>query len=221
MMVHVGHADGMVSGAAHTTRHTLRPALEFIRTRQGSDLVSSALFLCRPDRVLVYADCTVNPSPTPVELADIASTTADTAAAFGLTPRVAMVSYDPGFSALGADIDKVAEATKIARERRRDVPIEGPMPYDVAVDADAAAASTPDSVVAGAATVLIFPDLHTGTETWGRVQRATGAVAMGPVLQGLARPVNDLSRRCTVSDVVRLVAMTAIQAQQTTPDVEE
>lgn len=214
MMVHVGHADGMVSGAAHTTRHTLRPALEFIRTRPGSDLVSSVFFMCLPDRVLVYGDCAVNPSPTPAELADIAATSADTAAQFGITPRVAMLSYATGFSGLGADVDKVREATKIARERRRDLPIDGPLQYDAAVDPDTAATKSPDSPVAGHATVLIFPDLNTGNNTYKAVQRSSGAVAIGPVLQGLAKPVNDLSRGCKVADVVNTVAITAIQAQQ-------
>ena len=214
MMVHVGHADGMVSGAAHTTRHTLGPAVEFIRTRPGSDLVSSVVFMCLPDRVLVFGDCAVNPSPTPVELADIAATSADTATEFGLPARVAMVSQATGLAGLGADVDKVREATKIVRERHRELTVDGPLSYDTAVDGDVAASTAPDSPVAGQATVLIFPDLSTGNGARKEVQRSSGAVAIGPILQGLAKPVNDLSRGCRVADVVNTVAITAVQAQQ-------
>ncbi len=213
MMVHRGDADGMVSGAAHTTQHTIRPALEFVRTRPGCNVVSSVFFMCLEDRVLVYGDCAVNPDPNAEQLADIATTSADTAAAFGVEPRVAMLSYSTGESGKGADVDKVREATQIARERRPDLKIEGPIQYDAAVDASVAQSKLPDSEVAGKATVLIFPDLNTGNNTYKAVQRSAGAVAVGPVLQGLNKPVNDLSRGCLVEDIVNTVAITAIQAQ--------
>jgi phosphate acetyltransferase len=213
MMVHKGLADGMVSGAAHTTAHTIRPALEFIKTKPGVSIVSSVFLMCLHDRVLVYADCAVNPNPDAAQLADIAISSAETAARFGITPRVAMLSYSTGSSGDGADVAHVREATAIARALRPDLPIEGPMQYDAAVDPDVARKKLPDSRVAGNATVFIFPDLNTGNNTYKAVQRSAGAVAIGPILQGLNRPVNDLSRGCTVLDIVNTVAVTAIQAQ--------
>jgi phosphate acetyltransferase len=218
MMVHKGMADGMVSGAAHTTAHTVRPALEFIRTRKGVSVVSSVFLMCLRDRVLVYGDCAVNPNPNAEQLADIAISSAETAAMFGIQPRVAMLSYSTGASGSGEDVAHVREATKIARLRRPDLMIEGPMQYDAAVDAGVARKKLPDSKVAGSATVFIFPDLNTGNNTYKAVQRSAGAVAIGPILQGLRKPVNDLSRGCTVTDIVNTVAVTAIQAQ--TPSSE-
>ena len=216
MMVHRGDADGMVSGAVHTTQHTIRPALEFVRTRPGSKVVSSVFFMCLEDRVLVYGDCAVNPDPNAEQLADIATTSAETAKDFGIDPRVAMLSYSTGESGKGADVEKVREATRMAREQRPDLKIEGPIQYDAAVDASVAKSKLPDSEVAGQATVFIFPDLNTGNNTYKAVQRSAGAVAVGPVLQGLNKPVNDLSRGCLVEDIVNTVAITAIQAQMTT-----
>ncbi|MEY6431660.1 phosphate acetyltransferase [Thioalkalicoccus limnaeus] len=213
-MVYHGHADGMVSGAMHTTQHTIRPAFEMIKTRPGVELVSSVFFMCLADRVLVYGDCAVNPNPNAEQLADIAITSAATAADFGIAPRVAMLSYSTGASGKGADVERVRDAVRIARERRPDLKIEGPIQYDAAVDADVARTKMPDSEVAGQATVLIFPDLNTGNNTYKAVQRSAGAVAIGPVLQGLNKPVNDLSRGCTVTDIVNTVAITAIQAHQ-------
>ena len=212
LLVATGQVDGMVSGAAHTTAHTIRPALELLRDEAVS-LVSSAFFMCLPDRVLVFADCAVNPDPTAEQLADIAITTADTAVRFGVEPRVAMVSYSTGTSGAGADVDKVRTATELVAERRPELPLAGPIQYDAAVDPATGAAKLPGNPVAGHATVLIFPDLNTGNTTYKAVQRAAHAVAVGPVLQGLRRPVNDLSRGCTVPDIVNTVAITAIQAQ--------
>jgi len=213
LMVYTGDADGMVSGAMHTTQHTIRPAFETIRTRPGVKLVSSVFFMCLPDRVLVYGDCAVNPNPDSEQLADIAITSAATAAAFGIEPMIAMLSYSTGASGKGEDVERVREAVRIARERRPDLKIEGPIQYDAAVDASVAASKMPGSEVAGHATVFIFPDLNTGNNTYKAVQRSAGAVAIGPVLQGLNMPVNDLSRGCTVTDIVNTVAITAIQAQ--------
>jgi len=213
MMVYNGEADGMVSGSINTTAHTIRPAFEFIKTRPGSDLVSSVFFMCLPDRVLVYGDCAVNPNPTAEQLAQIATTSADTAAAFGIEPRVAMLSYATGESGSGADVDMVREATRLAQAARPDLAIDGPLQYDAAVDAGVAKTKLPASSVAGRATVFIFPDLNTGNNTYKAVQRSAGAIAVGPVLQGLRKPVNDLSRGCTVPDIVNTVAITAIQAQ--------
>ena len=212
LMVHSGRADGMVSGAAHSTAHTIRPALELLRCPGGPGLVSSVFLMCLPDRVLVYGDCAVNPRPSAEQLADIAISSADTAAVFGVEPRVAMLSYSTGESGSGEDVEKVRTATNLARERRPDLPIEGPIQYDAAVDADVARKKLPESEVAGRATVFVFPDLNTGNNTYKAVQRSAGAVAIGPVLQGLAKPVNDLSRGCTVPDIVNTVAVTAIQA---------
>jgi phosphate acetyltransferase len=215
MMVHLGDAHGMVSGSINTTAHTVRPALEFIKTREGFSLVSSVFFMCLPDRVLVYGDCAVNPNPTAEQLAEIALASADTAAAFGVEPRVAMLSYATGGSGSGADVEMVRTATELARQRRPDLAIDGPLQYDAAVDAGVARTKLPGSSVAGRATVFIFPDLNTGNNTYKAVQRSAGAIAVGPVLQGLKKPVNDLSRGCTVPDIVNTVAITAIQAQAT------
>ncbi len=212
LMVQCGRADGMVSGAAHSTAHTIRPALELLRSPGGPSVVSSVFLMCLEDRVLVYGDCAVNPRPTAEQLADIAISSAETARNFGVEPRVAMLSYSTGESGSGEDVDKVRQATQLARERRPDLPIEGPIQYDAAVDASVARSKLPESEVAGRATVFIFPDLNTGNNTYKAVQRSAGAVAIGPVLQGLAKPVNDLSRGCTVPDIVNTVAVTAIQA---------
>ncbi|MDX1414258.1 MAG: phosphate acetyltransferase [Candidatus Promineifilaceae bacterium] len=213
MMVYRGDADGMVSGAAHTTQHTIRPALQFVKTKPGFTVVSSVFFMALPDRVLVYGDCAVNPNPTAEQLAEIAIASADTALAFGIKPRIAMLSYSSGESGIGEDVVRVREATKIAQDRRPDLILEGPMQYDAAVSPEVAAKKMPGSQVAGLATVFIFPDLNTGNNTYKAVQRETGAIAIGPVLQGLNKPVNDLSRGCTVEDVINTVAITAIQAQ--------
>ena len=213
MMVYKGHADGMVSGAAHTTQHTIRPAFEFIKTKPGFSIVSSSFFMCFEDRVLVYGDCAVNPNPNAGELADIAISSADTAMMFSIEPRIAMLSYSTGKSGKGADVEKVREATRLVRERRPDLKVEGPIQYDAAIDATVAKQKMPDSEVAGKATIYIFPDLNTGNNTYKAVQRASGAVAVGPVLQGLNKPVNDLSRGCHVKDIVNTVMITAIQAQ--------
>ncbi|MFE0589378.1 phosphate acetyltransferase [Micromonospora echinospora] len=212
MMVQTGHADGMVSGATHTTAATIRPAFEIIRTVPGLSVASSVFFMLLADRVLVYGDCAVNPDPDAAQLADIAISSADTAARFGIDPRVAMLSYSTGSSGAGADVEKVAAATKLVRERRPDLLVEGPIQYDAAIDPKVAATKLPESAVAGRATVFVFPDLNTGNNTYKAVQRSAGAVAVGPVMQGLRRPVNDLSRGATVADIVNTVAITAIQA---------
>jgi len=213
MMVYKGHAEGMVSGSITTTQQTIRPALQFIKTKPRISLVSSVFFMCLPDRVLVFGDCAVNPSPTAQQLAEIAVDSAETARQFGVTPRVAMLSYSTGASGSGEEVDKVRRATEIAKALAPDLPIEGPIQYDAAYDPDVAMTKMPDSQVAGKATVFIFPDLNTGNNTYKAVQRAANAVAIGPVLQGLNKPVNDLSRGCTVPDIVNTVAITAIQAQ--------
>lgn len=212
MMVSAGLADGMVSGANHTTAATIRPAFEIIKTVPGVSVASSVFFMLLADRVLVYGDCAVNPDPDAEQLADIALSSADTAAAFGIEPRVAMLSYSTGSSGAGADVEKVAAATALVRERRPDLPVEGPIQYDAAIDPAVAATKLPSSEVAGKATVFVFPDLNTGNNTYKAVQRSAGAVAVGPVMQGLRRPVNDLSRGATVKDIVNTVAITAIQA---------
>ena len=214
LMVHEDLADGMVSGAAHTTAHTIRPAFEVIRTVPGVRTVSSVFLMCLADRVLVYGDCAIIPDPDAAQLADIAVSSAATARRFGVQPRVAMLSYSTGASGSGADVDKVREATALVRGREPDLPVEGPIQYDAAVDASVAAAKLPGSEVAGQATVFVFPDLNTGNNTYKAVQRSAGAVAIGPVLQGLRRPVNDLSRGCSVADIVNTVAITAIQARR-------
>ncbi|MEU6079658.1 phosphate acetyltransferase [Streptomyces sp. NPDC047108] len=213
LMVEEGLADGMVSGAVHSTAATIRPAFEVIKTAQGAQIVSSVFFMCLADRVLVYGDCAVNPDPDAEQLADIAIQSATTAAQFGVEPRIAMLSYSTGTSGSGADVDKVRKATEIVRERRPDLAVDGPIQYDAAVDTAVAATKLPDSEVAGKATVLVFPDLNTGNNTYKAVQRSAGAVAVGPVLQGLRKPVNDLSRGALVQDIVNTVAITAIQAQ--------
>ncbi|KUJ64498.1 phosphate acetyltransferase [Streptomyces albus subsp. albus] len=213
LMVQEGLADGMVSGAVHSTAATIRPAFEIIKTAPGAQIVSSVFFMCLADRVLVYGDCAVNPDPGAEQLADIAIQSAATAAQFGVEPRIAMLSYSTGTSGSGADVDKVRKATEIVRERRPDLLVEGPIQYDAAVDAAVAATKLPGSEVAGKATVLVFPDLNTGNNTYKAVQRSAGAVAVGPVLQGLRKPVNDLSRGALVQDIVNTVAITAIQAQ--------
>ncbi|MBT2510224.1 phosphate acetyltransferase [Streptomyces sp. ISL-98] len=212
-MVHEGLADGMVSGSVHSTAATIRPAFEIIKTKPDAKIVSSVFFMLLGDRVLVYGDCAVNPDPNAVQLADIAVQSAATAQKFGVDPRLAMLSYSTGSSGSGADVDKVREATELVRAGRPDLRVEGPIQYDAAVEPSVAATKLPDSEVAGQATVLIFPDLNTGNNTYKAVQRSAGAVAVGPVLQGLNKPVNDLSRGALVQDIVQTVAITAIQAQ--------
>lgn len=212
MMVHLGLADGMVSGAAHTTAHTIKPSFEIIRTKPGVSIVSSVFFMLLSDRVLVYGDCAINTQPTATELADIAISSAETAVQFGVEPRVAMLSYSTGTSGTGEDVELVREATRLVRERKSDLLVEGPIQYDAASDPGVAATKLPDSKVAGHATVFIFPDLNTGNNTYKAVQRSAGALAVGPVLQGLNKPVNDLSRGALVDDILSTVAITAIQA---------
>ncbi len=214
MLVHSGRVDGMVSGASHTTAETIRPALQIVKTMPDVSVVSSVFFMCLADRVLVYGDCAVNPTPTPTELADIAISSAATAEAFGIPARVAMLSYSTGESATGGDIDSVREATALARVRAPELLIEGPIQYDAAIDAGVAATKLPNSQVAGRATVFIFPDLNTGNNTYKAVQRSAGATAIGPILQGLRKPINDLSRGSTVADIIDTVAITAIQCQR-------
>ncbi len=212
MMIYNDIADGMVSGAATTTANTIRPAFQIIKTLEEYSICSSALFMCLADRVLVYADCAINPQPNARELADIAISSADTAVMFGIEPRVAMLSYSTGRSGHGDDVTRVREATELARQARPELKIEGPIQYDAAVDAGVAKTKLPESEVAGRATVFVFPDLNTGNNTYKAVQRTAGAVTVGPVLQGLRKPVNDLSRGCTVDDIVNTVAITAVQA---------
>ncbi len=218
MMVQLGLADGMVSGAMHTTAHTIRPSFEIIKTRPGVGVVSSVFLMALADRVLVYGDCAVIPVPTAEQLADIAISAAETAVQFGIEPRIAMLSYSTGASGAGADVEKVREATALVRERRPDLLVEGPIQYDAAADAAVAATKMPGSAVAGRATVFIFPDLNTGNNTYKAVQRSAGAVAIGPVLQGLRKPINDLSRGALVQDIVNTVAITAIQAASLAAD---
>ena len=214
MMVHKGHADGMVSGAVNTTQHTIRPAFEFIKTKPGTSIVSSSFLMCLEDRVLVYADCAVNPNPNAQQLADIAISSAKTASMFGIEQRIAMLSYSTGISGKGKEVEKVREATEIVKQKRPELKTEGPIQYDAAIDASVAKTKMPDSDVAGKATIFIFPDLNTGNNTYKAVQRSANAVAIGPVLQGLNKPVNDLSRGCEVVDIVNTVVITAIQAQE-------
>ena len=213
MLVYNGMVDGMVSGAAHTTAHTVRPAFEIIKTVPDVSTVSSIFLMCLPDRVLAYGDCAIIPNPTPEQLADIAISSARTAAQFGIEPRVAMLSYSTGESSTGADVEKVRTATELVRVRAPRLPVEGPIQYDAAIEPSVAATKLRDSPVAGRATVLVFPDLNTGNNTYKAVQRSAGAIAIGPVLQGLRKPVNDLSRGALVEDIVNTVAITAIQAQ--------
>ena len=214
MMLALDEASGLVSGAVHSTAHTIRPALQIIKTVPGCNLVSSIFFMCLPDQVLVFGDCAVVPNPTAPELADIAIQSADSAIAFGIPARVAMLSYSTGSSGTGEDVEKVKEATRIAKELRPDLALEGPLQYDAAVMPDVARLKAPGSAVAGKATVLIFPDLNTGNVTYKAVQRSANVVSMGPMLQGMAKPVNDLSRGCLVEDIVFTINLTAIQAQQ-------
>ena len=214
MMIYKDHADGMVSGAAHTTGHTIKPALQFIKTKPEVSLVSSVFFMCLDDRVSVFGDCAINPNPNASQLAEIAISSAESSMNFGIEPRIAMLSYSSGSSGKGADVDKVREATEIVKQKRPDLKIEGPIQYDAAVDKTVGKSKLPNSEVAGNATVLIFPDLNTGNNTYKAVQRETGAMAIGPMLQGLNKPVNDLSRGCTVDDIFNTVVLTAIQAQE-------
>ncbi|MEO9139457.1 MAG: phosphate acetyltransferase [Jatrophihabitans sp.] len=220
MMVHQGLADGMVSGAVHTTANTIRPAFEIIRTRPGVSVVSSVFLMALADRVLVYGDCAVIPDPTAEQLADIAISSSQTAVQFGIEPRIAMLSYSTGESGSGADVEKVRAATALVRTRRPDLLVDGPIQYDAAADATVGAQKMPGSKVAGRATVFIFPDLNTGNNTYKAVQRSAGAVAIGPVLQGLNKPVNDLSRGALVEDIVNTIAITAIQAASAKGDAE-
>ena len=213
MMVHMGDADGMVSGAAHTTAHTIVPSFQIIKTAPGVSVVSSIFLMAMKDRVWAFGDCAVNPNPTAEQLADIAVTSARTAAQFGVTPRVAMLSYSTGTSGSGPDVDVVVEATRLAREKAPELAIEGPIQFDAAVDAAVAATKLPGSEVAGKATVFVFPSLEAGNIGYKAVQRSSGALAVGPVLQGLNKPVNDLSRGALVEDIVNTVALTAVQAQ--------
>lgn len=213
MMVHQGKADGMVSGAVHTTQHTIRPALQFIKTKPEASIVSSVFFMCLEDRVSVYGDCAINPNPTAVQLAEIAISSATTSRAFGIEPKIAMLSYSSGSSGVGEDVERVREATALVKKLRPDLKVEGPIQYDAAVDLKVGKAKMPDSEVAGQANVFIFPDLNTGNNTYKAVQRETKALAIGPIIQGLNKPVNDLSRGCTVEDIFNTVIVTAIQAQ--------
>ncbi|MEM1002280.1 MAG: phosphate acetyltransferase, partial [Bacteroidota bacterium] len=214
MMVYKGLADGMVSGAAHTTAHTIKPALQFIKTKPGFSVVSSVFFMCLEDRVSVFGDCAINPNPTSEQLSEIAIASADSSVAFGIDAKVAMLSYSSGVSGKGEDVETVKEATVLVKQKRPDIKVEGPIQYDAAVDPDVGKSKLPDSEVAGQASVLIFPDLNTGNNTYKAVQRETGALAIGPMLQGLNKPINDLSRGCTVDDIFNTVIITAIQAQE-------
>jgi phosphate acetyltransferase len=219
MMVYKGQADGLVSGAVHTTAHTIRPAFQIIKTKPGISIVSSVFLMCLPERVLVYGDCAVNPDPTSTELADIAISSAETASSLGIEPIIAMLSYSTGASAEGPMVAKVAQATRIAKEKRPDLLIEGPLQYDAAISPETGRAKMPDSKVAGRATIFIFPDLDAGNTAYKAVQRSAKVVAVGPVLQGLRKPVNDLSRGCLVDDILYTIAITALQAQQERSDV--
>ncbi|GER58114.1 phosphate acetyltransferase [Patiriisocius marinus] len=213
MMVYMGKADGMVSGAIHTTQHTIRPALQFIKTKPETSLVSSIFFMCLEDRVSVYGDCAINPNPTAEQLAEIAISSAMTSLSFGIEPKIAMLSYSSGTSGTGEDVERVRKATEIVKQRRPDLKVEGPIQYDAAVDMNVGKTKMPDSEVAGQANVFIFPDLNTGNNTYKAVQRETKALAIGPIIQGLNKPVNDLSRGCTIDDIFNTVIVTAIQAQ--------
>lgn len=214
LMLEQGEVDGLVSGAVHTTANTIRPPLQLIKTAPGSSLVSSVFFMLLPEQVLVYGDCAINPDPTSEQLAEIAIQSADSAAAFGIEPRVAMISYSTGNSGAGSDVEKVREATRLAQEKRPDLVIDGPLQYDAAIMADVALSKAPNSPVAGQATVFIFPDLNTGNTTYKAVQRSAYLISIGPMLQGMRKPVNDLSRGALVDDIVYTVALTAIQSKQ-------
>jgi phosphate acetyltransferase len=213
MMVHMGEADGMVSGAVHTTQHTIIPALQFIKTKPEASIVSSVFFMCLEDRVSVYGDCAINPNPTSEQLAEIAISSAETSLAFGIEPKIAMLSYSSGTSGVGEDVERVRKATEIVKKKRPDLKVEGPIQYDAAVDIKVGKTKMPNSEVAGQANVFIFPDLNTGNNTYKAVQRETKALAIGPIIQGLNKPINDLSRGCTVDDIFNTVIVTAIQAQ--------
>jgi phosphate acetyltransferase len=213
MMVYKGDADGMVSGAVNTTQHTIRPALQLIKTKPNVSIVSSVFFMCLEDRVSVYGDCAINPNPNAEQLAEIAITSAATSLAFGIDPKIAMLSYSSGTSGSGEDVERVREATEIVRKRAPYLKVEGPIQYDAAVDKNVGKTKMPESEVAGQASVFIFPDLNTGNNTYKAVQRETGALAIGPIIQGLNKPVNDLSRGSTVNDIFNTVIITAIQAQ--------
>ncbi len=214
VMLALAEVDGLVSGAVHSTANTIRPALQIIKTKPGAKVVSSIFFMCLPDQVLVYGDCAVNPDPDAETLADIAIQSADSAERFGIPARVAMISYSTGESGAGADVDKVREATRLAKLKRPDFLLDGPLQYDAATMTDVAATKAPDSPVAGRATVFVFPDLNTGNTTYKAVQRSANVISIGPMLQGLRRPVNDLSRGALVEDIVYTIAITAIQAGQ-------
>ena len=213
MMLKQGEVDGMVAGAVHTTAATVRPALQILGTRPGSRLVSSVFFMCLPDEVVVYGDCAINPRPDAEDLADIAIQSAASARAFGIEPRVAMISFSTGTSGTGSDVDKVAEATRIVREREPDLAVDGPLQYDAAAITSVGHSKRPGSAVAGRATVFVFPDLDTGNTTYKAVQRSAHVVSVGPMLQGLAKPVNDLSRGALVDDIVYTLALTATQSR--------
>ncbi|MGL5281224.1 MAG: phosphate acetyltransferase, partial [Plesiomonas shigelloides] len=214
MMLEANEVDGLVSGAVHTTANTIRPPLQLIKTAPNASLVSSVFFMLLPDQVLVYGDCAINPDPTAEQLAEIAIQSAESAIAFGIDPRVAMISYSTGTSGAGSDVEKVREATRIAQEKRPDLMIDGPLQYDAAIMADVAKSKAPNSKVAGKATVFVFPDLNTGNTTYKAVQRSADLVSIGPMLQGMRKPVNDLSRGALVDDIVYTIALTAIQATQ-------
>ncbi len=214
MMVYMKKADGMVSGAIHSTADTIRPALQIIKTKPGISLVSSVFFMCLEDRVLVYGDCAIATNPTPAELAEIAICSADTAASFGMDPKVAMLSYSTGTSGKGPDVDHVVAASKILKEKAPTLKSEGPIQYDAAIDPDVAKTKLPNSLVAGKANVFIFPELNSGNIAYKAVQRATNCLAIGPVCQGLNAPINDLSRGCLVEDIVNTIAITAVMAQK-------
>ena len=212
MMLAVDDVDGLVSGAVHTTASTVRPALQLIKTEPGSSIVSSVFFMLMPDQVLVYGDCAINPDPSATELAEIALQSAASARAFGVEPKVAMISYSTGSSGVGADVDKVREATVLAKGKAPGLLIDGPLQYDAASVPDIGQKKAPGSPVAGQATVFVFPDLNTGNTTYKAVQRSAHVVSVGPMLQGLRKPVNDLSRGALVDDIVFTIALTAIQA---------
>ncbi|WP_204162608.1 phosphate acetyltransferase [Pantoea sp. Nvir] len=214
MMLERGDVDGLVSGATHTTANTIRPPLQLIKTAPNNSLVSSVFFMLLPEQVLVYGDCAINPSPTAEQLAEIAIQSADSAQAFGIEPRVAMISYSTGNSGVGSDVEKVREATRIAQGKRPDLVIDGPLQYDAAIMEDVAKSKAPNSAVAGRATVFIFPDLNTGNTTYKAVQRSADLISIGPMLQGMRKPVNDLSRGALVDDIIYTIAMTAIQSQK-------
>ncbi|MCY4329358.1 MAG: phosphate acetyltransferase, partial [Endozoicomonadaceae bacterium] len=216
MMLQQGDVDGLVSGALNTTANTILPALQLIKTRPSASLVSSVFFMCLPDQVLVYGDCAINPDPSAEELADIAIQSAESAVAFGIPARVAMISYSTGSSGRGSDVDKVIRATAIVKQQRPDLLIDGPLQYDAAANAEVASKKAPDSPVAGRATVFVFPDLNTGNTTYKAVQRSANVISIGPMLQGLKKPVNDLSRGALVNDIFYTIALTAIQSDQIT-----